>query len=96
MQIIHSIQYFRLSFHIVHLLSSDALPVARTLMVDMESKVIDQMSSHAQCSGSWKYCKDQEITQKQGSGNNWAHGYCTHGTNTRDSILNGIRREVEK
>lgn len=36
------------------------------------------------------------ISNYPGSGNNWAEGYCFHGPNYEDKIMNGICRLVDK
>ena len=66
------------------------------MMVDMESKVVAKAVSGAKKTGQWKYPDKQQFSQKKGSGNNWAHGYCGHGPIAKDPVLNMIRREVEK
>ncbi|KAM6163195.1 tubulin delta chain [Rhynchocyon petersi] len=70
--------------------------VARALLVDMEPKVINQTLSKAAQSGHWKYSQCACFCQKQGSGNNWAYGYSVHGPRHEESIMNLIRKEVEK
>ena len=65
-------------------------------MVDMEPKVITQTLSDAKKSGKWLYPSKQQFCQKRGSGNNWAHGYCTHGVQNKTAVLNMVRKEVEK
>lgn len=69
---------------------------ARAVMVDMESKVINQTCAEAKRSGSWMYPNKQQYSQKRGSGNNWANGYCIHGSSSHDDIMNMIQREMEK
>ncbi|XP_006832431.1 PREDICTED: tubulin delta chain isoform X3 [Chrysochloris asiatica] len=70
--------------------------VARSVLVDMEPKVINQTLSKAAQSGRWKYGQHACFCQKQGSGNNWAYGYSCHGPKHEESIMNLIRKEVEK
>uniref|UniRef100_A0A8C6FQV8 Tubulin delta chain n=1 Tax=Moschus moschiferus TaxID=68415 RepID=A0A8C6FQV8_MOSMO len=70
--------------------------VARAVLVDMEPKVINQTLSKAAHSGLWKYGQHSCFCQKQGSGNNWAYGYSVHGPRHEESIMNLIRKEVEK
>uniref|UniRef100_A0A670Z1Z5 Tubulin delta 1 n=1 Tax=Pseudonaja textilis TaxID=8673 RepID=A0A670Z1Z5_PSETE len=48
--------------------------VARAVLVDMEPKVINQTLSFASRTGNWRYGPRSAFCQKQGSGNNWAHG----------------------
>ncbi|ESP01497.1 hypothetical protein LOTGIDRAFT_225368 [Lottia gigantea] len=69
---------------------------ARAVMVDMESKVIAQTCQEAKKSGIWKYPDKQQYCQKRGSGNNWAHGYCVHGPNVKDKVMEMVQREAEK
>ena len=76
--------------------SGDSVLEARAVMVDMESKVIAQTLTDAKRSRIWKYPDKQQFCQKRGSGNNWAHGYCLHGPKTKDSVMNMVRKEVEK
>ncbi|EAW94385.1 tubulin delta chain isoform 1 [Homo sapiens] len=74
----------------------NGVPIARAVLVDMEPKVINQMLSKAAQSGQWKYGQHACFCQKQGSGNNWAYGYSVHGPRHEESIMNIIRKEVEK
>ena len=69
---------------------------ARAVMVDMESKVISQTLQQAQKSGQWQYPKKSHLYQKRGSGNNWANGFCVHGPNVKDAVMNMVQKEVEK
>ncbi|XP_034290468.1 tubulin delta chain [Pantherophis guttatus] len=70
--------------------------VARAVLVDMEPKVINQTLSFASRTGNWRYGPQSAFCQKQGSGNNWAHGYCVHGPKHEDAIMNLIQKEAEK
>uniref|UniRef100_A0A3Q4G1X1 Tubulin delta chain n=1 Tax=Neolamprologus brichardi TaxID=32507 RepID=A0A3Q4G1X1_NEOBR len=70
--------------------------VARALLVDMEPKVINRSMSMAAKSGRWSYGASSHFSQKQGSGNNWANGYCVHGPRHRDAMEELVRREVER
>ncbi|XP_068601798.1 tubulin delta chain [Brachionichthys hirsutus] len=69
--------------------------VARAVLVDMEPKVINQSVARAARSGRWRYGEAAHFSQKQGSGNNWANGFCVHGPNHRDVVEELVRREVE-
>ena len=73
-----------------------SLPVARAVLVDMESKAITHTLQMAKKSGKWIYPEKRFYHQKRGSGNNWAHGFCIHGPKSHDDIMNLIRKEVEK
>ncbi|XP_036940958.1 tubulin delta chain [Acanthopagrus latus] len=70
--------------------------VARAVLVDMESKVINQSMSKAAKSGRWRYGESSHFSQKQGSGNNWANGFCVHGPRHREVVEELVRREVER
>ncbi|XP_063002433.1 tubulin delta chain [Elgaria multicarinata webbii] len=72
------------------------VPAARAILVDMEPKVISQSLSMASRSGSWKYDHKSQFCQKQGSGNNWANGYCVHGPKHQEAIMNLVQKEAEK
>ncbi|XP_015281765.1 PREDICTED: tubulin delta chain [Gekko japonicus] len=72
------------------------VPAARAVLVDMEPKVIGQTLSVALRSGSWKYDHQSHFCQKQGSGNNWANGYCIHGPKHKEAIMNLVQKEAEK
>ncbi|XP_067904854.1 tubulin delta chain isoform X2 [Heterodontus francisci] len=74
----------------------DAVPVARAVLVDMEPKVISRTLSKAAKSGRWRYGDQSYFCQKQGSGNNWANGFCVHGPLHEEAVLDLVRREVEK
>lgn len=68
----------------------------RSVLIDMEPKVIAQSMASANQSKHWSYSAKQHFSQKSGSGNNWAHGYCVHGMKCDDQIENLIRAQVEK
>ncbi|XP_071327848.1 tubulin delta chain [Trachinotus anak] len=69
--------------------------VARAVLIDMEPKVINHSMAKAATSGRWKYGDASHFSQKQGSGNNWANGYCVHGPRHREVVEELVRREVE-
>uniref|UniRef100_A0A670JH26 Tubulin delta chain n=1 Tax=Podarcis muralis TaxID=64176 RepID=A0A670JH26_PODMU len=69
---------------------------ARAVLVDMEPKVIGQTLSTASRSGTWNYDHRSHFCQKQGSGNNWANGYCVHGPKHKETIMNLVQKEAEK
>ncbi|KAK2847028.1 hypothetical protein Q5P01_010027 [Channa striata] len=70
--------------------------VARAVLIDMEPKVINQSMIKAAKSGKWRYGDASHFSQKQGSGNNWANGYCVHGPHHRAEVEELVRREVER
>lgn len=69
---------------------------AKSVMVDMESKVIEQIAKEARLSGKWRYPDNHLFCQKRGSGNNWACGFCVNGPKESEAILNMVQTEVEK
>ncbi|BFZ04446.1 hypothetical protein BsWGS_07485 [Bradybaena similaris] len=71
------------------------VPKARAVLVDMESKAITQTMQLAKKSGKWVY-PDRFFCQKRGSGNNWAHGFCIHGPQSHDQIMDLVRKESEQ
>ncbi|KAG7479006.1 tubulin delta chain [Solea senegalensis] len=70
--------------------------VARAVLIDMEPKVIKQSMKKAADSGRWRYGDDSHFSQKQGSGNNWANGFCVHGPRHIEVVEELVRREVER
>uniref|UniRef100_A0A0B6ZP25 Tubulin delta chain n=1 Tax=Arion vulgaris TaxID=1028688 RepID=A0A0B6ZP25_9EUPU len=70
-------------------------PKARAVLVDMETKAITQTMQLAKKSGKWAY-PDRWFSQKRGSGNNWAHGFCVHGPRSQEDIMNLVRKETEQ
>ncbi|CAN7987198.1 unnamed protein product [Ixodes hexagonus] len=70
--------------------------VASAVLIDTEEKVVNKALVEACRSNQWHYAKDSCYTHEQGAGNNWASGYIEHATKGLDSILELIRRRVEK
>lgn len=70
--------------------------VARAVLIDMEPKVISQSVAKAAKCGRWRYGETAHFSQKQGSGNNWANGFCVQGPRHRDAVEELVRREVER
>jgi tubulin delta len=76
--------------------SSSSPLYARSVLVDMEPKVIDQSIDYALKGGLFQFDSKRIFTKQSGSGNNWAYGYSTHGPRNWDTISNLIRSEVEE
>ncbi|XP_072547336.1 tubulin delta chain [Salminus brasiliensis] len=76
--------------------NSEGVLVARSVLVDMEPKVISQAIARASKSGKWRYGEKAHFCQKQGSGNNWANGYCVHGPRHKEAVEDLVRKEVER
>ena len=78
--------------------SSSSTPMlqARSVLVDMEAKVVQQMISEAKRNGDWNYDERCVYTRKKGSGNNWARGYCNLGGQASEEVLEMAQRQVER
>src|SRR5205807_1077764 len=67
--------------------------VPRAVLMDLDSGTIDSVSSG-------QYGKlfrpDNCIFGKEGAGNNWAKGHYTNGAEIIDSVLDVVRKEVER
>lgn len=70
--------------------------IARSLLIDMESKVVNKLLRRPTTSIPWKYRDSNSYTQKKGSGNNWSFGYCVNGPNSGTKIMELVRKEVER
>ena len=76
--------------------SRDEAWTARSVLVDMEPKAIAQTVADARRSGCWSYSTGNQLCQKRGSGNNWAHGFCRHGPAIEKRFMDMVQREAEK
>lgn len=76
--------------------SEDEILEARSVMIDMEPKVIAQTCQLAKRSGQWRYPAGQQFYRKRGSGNNWANGFCFYGPQVRNDVMDMIQKEAEK
>jgi tubulin delta len=75
-----------------------AAPVARSVLVDMEPKVIWQVVEKATASrgpGRWRYQPGGSYAQAGGAGNNWAYGFTVHGPAASETVLELVRKEAE-
>ncbi len=77
-------------------MSPSYVPMPRAVLVDMESKVIQQTLSSARKQNTWSYDERCVYTQKRGSGNNWASGYNCHGPKVCNDILEMVQKQAEK
>lgn len=68
----------------------------RAVLVDMESKVIQQSVLEAKRHKRWKYDEKCTYSQKRGSGNNWANGYFHYGPSSEATVLDMVQRQAEK
>ncbi|KAL0491234.1 tubulin delta [Acrasis kona] len=74
-------------------INGSTLPTARSVLIDMEPKVIQQTTKSTR---SFKYDPSRFYFKQSGSGNNWAFGYNVHGpASWDDGISDLVRKEVE-
>ena len=72
-----------------------AVPVARSVLVDMEPKVIWQVVEKATASrgpGRWRYQPGGSYAQAGGAGNNWAYGFAVHGPAASETVMELVRK----
>ena len=62
---------------------------ANAVLVDMEYKVISKCLN--QQHRKWLYNSKACVSAKQGSGNNWANGYCNYGSSMEEEIRDAVR-----
>ena len=60
---------------------------ARSILVDMEPKVIAKCLSSQKKPDIWQFNKEMTFCKQEGSGNNWAFGYNCHGAACKDDIF---------
>ena len=65
---------------------------AKTLLVDMEPKVVGKCLAR---NSHWKYNPKLSLVREEGSGNNWAYGCYVHGPKVKEDLETVIRRLVE-
>ena len=75
---------------------SSSAPRARAVLVDMESKAVQQTLVEANRTGQWHYDPTCVYVQKRGSGNNWANGYHSHGPKSSEHVLEMIQTQAEQ
>ena len=76
-------------------ISKENKRLARAILVDTEQKVINDICNDA--SIPWAYWTKNVVCQAGGGcANNWAYGYMTKSHELSGTILNSVRREVEK
>lgn len=68
----------------------------RAVLVDMESKVVQQSLLEAKRHKHWKYDEKCAYSQRRGSGNNWANGYLHYGPMSQSSVTDMVQRQAEK
>ncbi|KAG2448245.1 hypothetical protein HYH02_006829 [Chlamydomonas schloesseri] len=73
------------------------LYTARSVLIDMEPKVVAGARSAAAASGSWwRYPSAGYLVMQSGSGNNWAQGFHGYGPQVHDDAVELVRKEVEQ
>ena len=68
----------------------------RSVLVDMEPKVIAKCLSTQKKPDIWQYNKDMTFCKQEGSGNNWAFGYSRHGPACKDEIFEKLSAQLER
>ncbi|PNH05043.1 Tubulin delta chain [Tetrabaena socialis] len=69
---------------------------ARSVLIDMEPKVVAGSCAAAEASGGWwRYPPGGCLVMQSGSGNNWAQGFHGYGPTVHEAALELVRREVE-
>ena len=68
---------------------------ANSLLIDMESKVIDKCLKISEKNG-WNYIQDNIIYKQSGSGNNWANGFFYHGPSVEKAFVETLSKFSEK
>ena len=68
---------------------------ANSLLIDMESKVIDKCLQISEKNG-WNYLTENVIHKQSGSGNNWANGFFYHGPSVEKAFVETFSKFSEK
>ena len=68
---------------------------ANSILIDMESKVIDKCLKLSEKNG-FSYLKDNVIHKQSGSGNNWANGFFYHGPSVEKAFVETFSKFSEK
>lgn len=76
--------------------TKNGLREAKSVMIDMEQKVVNQVVQSVGKDSSWHYPKGSQLCRKLGSGNNWSYGFQIHGPKCESEILNLLHSEIEK
>ncbi|CAM9163884.1 unnamed protein product, partial [Chrysoparadoxa australica] len=77
--------------------SSGDIDLARAVLLDTEPRAVGNMIEKSKKGHTWRYSsKSRCCPGNAGAGNNWAHGYCTYGPASKESMLDAVRREVEQ
>lgn len=74
--------------------STSELPIANSIQIDMEPKVINSLLERP--TNLWAYDRNLSFSQQEGSGNNWAYGFYDHGPSCSQQMLNKFRILLEK
>ncbi|GIL51556.1 hypothetical protein Vafri_7527 [Volvox africanus] len=76
--------------------TTSGIYTARSVLIDMEPKVVAGARASAAASGSWwRYPSTGYLVMQSGSGNNWSQGFHGYGPRVHDAALELVRREVE-
>jgi hypothetical protein len=75
--------------------SGNQVPIARSVLIDMEPKVIESTTIAAERRGLFQFSARHSVTRNEGSANNWAFGFHQQGPSRRSEIVDNIRKEFE-
>lgn len=70
--------------------------VARCVLIDTESKVVNDILQNKTGMSNWKYDPSSIWAQGGGAGNNWAVGYKEEDFQEKNEVMNRLRYQVEK
>uniref|UniRef100_A0A6V7I764 Tubulin delta chain n=1 Tax=Bracon brevicornis TaxID=1563983 RepID=A0A6V7I764_9HYME len=76
--------------------SQDGRKIARVILVDTEKKVINKVISKTDNNYCYRSKNIINPGNAGGSANNWAYGYSKKGPEFNNSIMEAVRREVER
>lgn len=76
--------------------SKDGKKYSRSVLVDMEEKVVLRSIEESKKSPFWKYDSNNKFVKESGAGNSWAYGYARLAPSVCDGIIDILRREIEQ
>nr|BAN19871.1 delta-tubulin [Trichonympha agilis] len=70
--------------------------IARTVLIDTESKVVDQIIQQSSGPSIWSYDKHSIWAQGSGARNNWAVGFTLEDSSIRNKVMERLQHQAEK
>ncbi|KRW98947.1 Tubulin/FtsZ, GTPase domain [Pseudocohnilembus persalinus] len=69
----------------------------KSILIDMEPKVVDKcLNQKLYSTDQYKYDKQFSFVNQEGSGNNWSYGYNKHGEQSKENIIELVRKMLEQ